>query len=333
MPDVNSIQTTCVVCESPLTRAQGLRGYLCDSPACHWKLNAMPAHLRCDVCGRPLSATEVAQRTCARHDCQVEGLVRRPLAMRRQRYQERVAEVTRWRDEIGAAEGIAEPDAYVVTPFPLNHGKAGPLASARIDKHRAHLERAIGMALEQRALGAVPAEPPSVRPVLPPRTPAMTAALHAACAACRGLCCSTGGEHAYITSFTMHRYLDQHPDATMEQIVDAYLAWLPAESLTNGCVYQHEHGCVLPSEMRSRTCGEFYCAPLTQLQLQRSPDQPLRAFFAPDDDGVFREGVFAGPEGIRTVRRYQTDTPASLSEAGDELPDGGDVAQGHAEAH
>lgn len=293
----------------------------------------MAEHMRCGVCGRPLSAGEMARRSCARHECQVEGLVRRPLAMRRQRYLERVAEVTRWRDEIAEAHGIAEPDAYVVTPFPLNHGKAGPLAPARIDKHRAHLERAISLALEQRASGAVPEEPPSVRPVLPARTPAMTAALHAACAACRGLCCSTGGEHAYITNFTMHRYLDQHPDATMEEIVDAYLAWLPAESLTNGCVYQHEHGCVLPSEMRSRTCGDFYCAPLTQLQLQRSPDRPLRAFFAPDDDGVFREGVFAGPEGIRIVQRYLTETPEPLPEAGDELPHGGDVAQGHAETH
>jgi hypothetical protein len=250
-------------------------------------------------------------------------MVERPLARRRERYEATIADVARWRDDVAASEGIADPHTFVVTPIPHHHRVPSRLDEGRVAKHRAHLERAVSGALEQRARGDVPEEPPSVRPVLPPQTPGESAALIAACAACRGTCCLTGAEHAYITVFTVHRYLDRHPEATQEQIIADYLGRLPTESITNGCVYQEPNGCALPRDMRSRTCGEFYCSPLTELQLNRTEGQPLRAFFAPDDDGVFHEGVFASEQTVQIVRRYHADPPSSSTVSLNELSDGG----------
>ncbi len=323
---MSSTQATCVMCGSALTMQQARDGILCNSVACAWKHRALPAHLRCEVCDRPLTTHEIARRTCSRHACLIVGMVERPMARRRERYEATIADVAQWRDEVAAREGIADPATYVVRPIPFQRGVATPLDEWRIAKHREHLQRAAGGAIEQRQRGEIPVEPLSVRPELPPQTPAMSAVLIAACAACRGTCCLTGAEHAYLTVYTMHRYLERHPEATKEQIVEDYLTWLPTESISTGCVYQHEQGCVLPREMRSRTCGEFYCSPLTELQQQRTEGQPLRAFFTPDDDNVFREGVFASERLVQIVRRYGGDDPSSTTVSLNELADGGEVS-------
>ncbi len=131
----------------------------------------------------------------------------------------------------------------------------------------------------------------------------LAAVLEAACIACRGVCCQHGREHAYITSDTILGYLDQHPGRSIEEIVDAYMAPIRADTMEIGCVYQHNTGCSLPRRMRSITCNTFYCESLVELQQAHHEDDRVRAFFAPESAGHFVQGVFADGGLVTLVHR------------------------------
>lgn len=81
-----------------------------------------------------------------------------------------------------------------------------------------------------------------------------------ACATCRGDCCKNGGDRAYLTRQTLTRVLDAAPGNSLEDVIRAYLDRVPEASYEGSCIYHAENGCTLPSEMRSDTCNEFFCA-------------------------------------------------------------------------
>jgi len=86
------------------------------------------------------------------------------------------------------------------------------------------------------------------------------------CAACRGSCCRSGGDQAYLTEETMVRSLQAHPEWSVAQITDAYLSCLPSVSVANSCIYHSATGCGLPRALRSSTCNRYLCGKLKNLQ-------------------------------------------------------------------
>ena len=92
------------------------------------------------------------------------------------------------------------------------------------------------------------------------------------CTACRGSCCRSGGDHAYLTEETIAQVLTAHPDWTLPQLVETYLQHLPAESVANSCVYHSATGCGLPRTLRSETCNQHLCGKLKHL-LSTLPEQ------------------------------------------------------------
>lgn len=86
--------------------------------------------------------------------------------------------------------------------------------------------------------------------------------LVAACATCRGHCCRTAGEHAYLDGKTIRRVLATTPSSTPSTVLDAYLAALPAKSVRGSCVFHGLAGCVLPRRLRSHLCNDFFCGPV-----------------------------------------------------------------------
>ena len=113
----------------------------------------------------------------------------------------------------------------------------------------------------------------------------------------------TGGHHAYIEVNTILRYMQQTGITDAHQIAEKYLTYLVSHTLQDGCTFQHAAGCVLPRDMRSDTCNNFYCDGLRNLQEgQPTADEP-RAFFVPMVDGEVVQGIFAAADFVRIVRR------------------------------
>lgn len=79
------------------------------------------------------------------------------------------------------------------------------------------------------------------------------------CGMCKGGCCSTGGDKAYISVVTIKRFMDENPNLTANEVLAAYLSKISSETISDACINQTDEGCSLPREMRSDTCNGFYC--------------------------------------------------------------------------
>jgi hypothetical protein len=86
-----------------------------------------------------------------------------------------------------------------------------------------------------------------------------------ACGICRGQCCEQGGEHAFQRPEVVRRYMDRNPRRRPRDVLHAYLSRLPTVSYRDACVFQGRQGCVLPQQMRSRTCNEYLCEGLREI--------------------------------------------------------------------
>ena len=86
------------------------------------------------------------------------------------------------------------------------------------------------------------------------------------CSLCRGGCCASGKEHAYLSVITMRRYMDNYPAITQQALLDKYLSHIHTETIENSCINQIATGCSLPRELRSDICNEYYCSALKQYQ-------------------------------------------------------------------
>src|SRR5437762_323177 len=179
------------------------------------------------------------------------------LLARLDREQERLRDENEWMRHDAEAEAFArrsegELRESLGETIPLNTLRAllpanadplvpqHPTRRALFAQHLAEI--AEGAVLDHAQLQSAPFEadpPPSGRETLSA----------GACAACRGSCCRSGGDHAYLTEETIVRSLQAHPDQTIAQIIDSYLERLPAESVLNSCIYHSGTGCGLPRDL------------------------------------------------------------------------------------
>lgn len=82
------------------------------------------------------------------------------------------------------------------------------------------------------------------------------------CTMCKGGCCASGKEHAYLSVFSMRRFMDTNPDLTGDEIFDLYISHIKTESISGSCINQTTSGCALPRDLRSDICNGYYCDPL-----------------------------------------------------------------------
>jgi len=208
----------------------------------------------------------VSGGTCARSYCRQQEIVRRAGEAREKADREQHARALEHYEALVAAPARpVPPDAFVVV-LPAN-----PAGVTRLPEER---KAAIVEHVRERALAAIEAigDPAAASP--DPANPFAVysvrdedrATLGAACATCRGRCCLTGKEHAYITRATMKRFLENNPGAGAEQAAELYARHLPESSYEGGCVFQGPAGCTLPRELRSDTCNTFLCPALLTLK-------------------------------------------------------------------
>jgi len=86
------------------------------------------------------------------------------------------------------------------------------------------------------------------------------------CCMCKGGCCVSGKEHAYLSVFSMRRFMDENPDMSAEKVLGLYLSKISLDSIENSCINNIETGCKLPRHMRSDICNGYYCDSLKRYQ-------------------------------------------------------------------
>lgn len=100
------------------------------------------------------------------------------------------------------------------------------------------------------------------------------------CFNCKGGCCVTGANHAYLSICSIKRYMDRHPEMSAEDIFEQYVSMLPEASIQHSCINQTSQGCVLPRELRSDICNGHFCEPVKQLQLELENEGRLGSLLA-----------------------------------------------------
>ena len=87
------------------------------------------------------------------------------------------------------------------------------------------------------------------------------------CTMCKGGCCASGKEHAYLSVFSMRSYMDTHPELSAEEILQQYVSKMSFEGIENSCINHTKMGCALPRELRSDICNGYYCESLKSYQI------------------------------------------------------------------
>ena len=174
-------------------------------------------------------------------------------------------------NRVYAQARIAKIDGYRAEKHPLlavphNARKLTNLPERRKRSFRDRLNRLISAVTEApdaQYTGQIQPDPPHEAGKL----------LSGACALCAGACCLNGGDRAYLSELTLVRVMQAQPALRPRHLLDLYLSHLGKKTYENACVYQGVKGCVLPAELRSNVCFDYYCPPLQQFKRAFGEDE------------------------------------------------------------
>ena len=86
-----------------------------------------------------------------------------------------------------------------------------------------------------------------------------------ACAACRGHCCSKGGNDAYLDERAIAQAWARHPRLSKRGLMQLYLDAIPKTAFADSCIFHAERGCSLPRSLRAPVSEAYLCGPLMRL--------------------------------------------------------------------
>lgn len=176
---------------------------------------------------------------------------------------------------------VANADDVAIGVVPANETRTSRLPESRIRRVRDHVRELVDIVEKRRKSGR------SLRGVVDDRdsaADASAAALGQACASCRGHCCLTGGDHAYLDSTDVERFWATRPKASAASIVRAYVAALPERTYSGSCVFHATGGCTLPREMRGNLCNVFLCDGTRELRRRLEESGAREAFVVATKD-------------------------------------------------
>lgn len=139
------------------------------------------------------------------------------------------------------------------------------------------------------------------------------------CSLCRGGCCASGKEHAYLSVFSMRRHMDENPEHTAAQIIDLYRSKMSDESIGNSCINHTANGCALPRHLRSDICNGYYCDSLKSHQKKMDDRKPSGAVLVIQRSSSywnkFEPGVYNKIVNVALIRN-RTDTSRAMDSDG-----------------
>lgn len=167
---------------------------------------------------------------------------------------------------------LSENNTHVVV-IPTGLSSFDTLSSERIKLYKAHLTHIVKQATEQNGTSESEIdERKDVHDLLNKvektfeDNPALRTISDRLCSLCKGGCCTSGKEHAYLSAISIKRYMNLNPDLTPEDILARYFSYISSETIVGACINQTERGCALPTELRSDTCNAHYCNALMAYQ-------------------------------------------------------------------
>jgi hypothetical protein len=86
-----------------------------------------------------------------------------------------------------------------------------------------------------------------------------------ACAACRGHCCSKGGNDAYLDENAIAQAWARHPRLSKRALMQRYLDAIPKKAFADSCIFHAANGCSLPRSLRAPISEAYLCGPLVRL--------------------------------------------------------------------
>jgi hypothetical protein len=202
--------------------------------------------------------------------------------------------------EAAAALGISDPETFepVVVPF-----RPRPIVTLSDERREGFLNFLEEILKEVFGGGEPGPEPPpsddSEAPS-PERIALAEAAAAMVCGACGGVCCHHGGySHAFLDSETLRRLLPARPDLTLEEVGNAYKAYLPEAHFKDACVFQARTGCALPRHLRAPLCNGYQCRGLKEA-VEKLAQNPARRFIviARENNRIIRS-AFVDRSGIQ----------------------------------
>jgi len=196
--------------------------------------------------------------------------------------------------------GLTASDTVRVVHIPGFTATLRPLAPRRREALRGRLQELIAASLaSEDEAGSAPEAASLPAPEVSAEIEAISGR---ACGSCRGWCCNTGGEHAWLTVATIRRYRAARPDLGPAEVEAAYLSRLGEQVYHGSCVYHGPAGCTLSREMRSETCNRFFCDGLAAFRREAAGDSAVRGLFVWGMRDEVRAGVFIDSRGTRRIR-------------------------------
>jgi hypothetical protein len=317
---------TCLVCGCPLpssaaraatpdgcVAANPGRAATCGRMACdvqYLRQRDLPAERRCRICRVPLPPHRVAIGVCDDRECAAIHAGHR-LAEATRREKERLqrlreaGESRKLRE--AASAGVEDPYEFTVVVVPHIDLPLRPRDEERVGRVRARLESLVRWAfthepheseLLHRPGWSSTGEPDSSA-YQPQDIGAEASAVEsplfgAGCRLCRGSCCRTGAEHAYLNIKQIREFIGDHPELSAEEeVIDAYLSHVPELSIENSCIFHGERGCTLPREMRSDMCNRWLCPGLKKIRDTLEEGSPPLFYLVSADEDTASEEIAA----------------------------------------
>ncbi|MBU6950650.1 hypothetical protein [Hahella sp. HN01] len=94
------------------------------------------------------------------------------------------------------------------------------------------------------------------------------------CTMCKGGCCTSGREHAYLSASVIRRFMRENPELRPRHVLQLYLDKLSGKSIRGSCINHTNKGCSLPREMRSDICNGYFCDSLKSFNRKYARETP-----------------------------------------------------------
>ena len=214
--------------------------------------------------------------------------------------QQEIEQASRLRDRVMNTFALREPESFPLVVIPAFTAKLVNLPERRRRAFRDHLTNLITQAV-------LPPETPSsdregVIASIPDAAPNAQAAMGMACSCCKGLCCESGADHAYLNVETIRRYRADHPEQRPRDMLAAYLDRVGHRTYEGSCIFHQSDGCALSRDMRADLCNRHYCKALKEFQRDLpASDGPVRAFFVSAHYGVIQAAALVHENQMLTV--------------------------------
>lgn len=162
---------------------------------------------------------------------------------------------------------------------PLNTRALVPMEPERVRRLRKHLVQSLrGMRTMKLPL--------SVSPLRPEPEGFVGSIARAACNLCRGWCCKSGSDHAYLDERVMARVREAQPELDARAVIRLYIERVPAQNYNGSCIFHGEAGCTLNRSLRSDVCNSYFCTGLGNVV--KSTEPPTSAMVIATQDGQTR---------------------------------------------